>query len=75
MKTIDKCLANTPFKIFVVKSINSLDVPLHDIIFLTIIYQEERDAYIGQIFGLVTLGRAICLAKDSGNVGNDLLVN
>ena len=30
--------------------------------------QEERDAYIGQIFGLVTLGRAICLAKEYNNV-------
>ncbi|XP_028411187.1 rDNA transcriptional regulator pol5-like [Dendronephthya gigantea] len=29
--------------------------------------QEERDAYIGQIFGLVALGRAICLAKDNNN--------
>ena len=36
--------------------------------FFTVGYQEERDAYIGQIFGLVTLGRAICLAKDYNNV-------
>ncbi|XP_046864871.1 rDNA transcriptional regulator pol5-like isoform X2 [Xenia sp. Carnegie-2017] len=29
--------------------------------------QEERDAYIGQIFGLFIIGRAVCLAKNQKN--------
>lgn len=34
--------------------------------------KEERDAYIGQIFGLFIIGRAVCLAKNQKNVNKIL---